>query len=222
MLKINNNIRRLLSPKDNRILQPDPAKLCRKKFARREELPCDIFESSKNAKKQPVLLAKITSHYDIGGFRQLGNMPKDYVKVTNEFIEEHIYTIPIGPNKGKIKITPAHLEEVQEMLPHYHIDKLWTGGKGSGTMAVQNVVSKSLTNPLTQGRVTLDACCIDGKTSPAGFYYKLGFRFKDKDMNNELATWIENGGKRENAPFLTGFMYLPKENIEHCLNYGCL
>ena len=82
MLKINNNIRRLLSPKDNRILQPDPAKLCRKKFARREELPCDIFESSKNAKKQPVPLAKITSHYDIGGFRQLGNMPKDYVKVT--------------------------------------------------------------------------------------------------------------------------------------------
>ena len=38
-------------------------------------------------------------------------------------------------------------------------------------------------------------------------------------MNKQLEEWIANGGKRENSPFLTGMMYLPAENIEHCLNY---
>lgn len=27
------------------------------------------------------------------------------------------------------------------------------------------------------------------------------------------------GGKREDAPWAVGVMYLPKENISHCLNY---
>ena len=210
----------LLTSRQQSILQTKPAK----PFIKDLSLDCDTVELSKVAKNKiaPNRNAMITSHYDKGGTMQFGYMPENYVKVTKEFIEEQSYKIRFGPNKGKTKISPAHWEEIQEMLPHYHIDILWTGGKGTGTTAVQNVVAESLRNPLTQGRVTLDACCMDGETSPAGFYYKLGFRFKDPNMNNELATWIENGGKRENAPFLTGFMYLPKENIEHCLNYGCL
>ena len=92
--------------------------------------------------------------------------------------------------------------------------------KGTGTTAVQTVVRKSINDAKTTGRVTLDACCIDGKTSPAGFYYKLGFRFKDPTLNQELETWIQKGGQKENAPQITGIMYLPKENINHCLNYG--
>ena len=98
---------------------------------------------------------------------------------------------------------------------------MWSGGKGSGTAAVQNVVEESLSNPLTKGRVMLDASSIDGKTHPAGFYYKLGFRYKQPAYNQELEAWLANGGKRENSPmFPSAVMYLPKENIEHCLNYG--
>lgn len=51
--------------------------------------------------------------------------------------------------------------------------------------------------------------------------YKLGFRYKQPAYNQELETWLANGGKRENSPmFPSADMYLPKENIEHCLNYG--
>ncbi|MCQ2755057.1 MAG: hypothetical protein MJ231_08465, partial [bacterium] len=124
------------------------------------------------------------------------------------------------PNKGIKRVIPAHYDEVQKMLPHYHIDKLWSSGKGTGTTAVQEVVSRSLSNPRTAGRVTLDASCIDGKTSPAGFYYKLGFRFKQPNLNKELEEWLSKGGRKENAPFITGTMYLPQENIEQCLKYG--
>ena len=164
--------------------------------------------------------AIMTSHFDTGGTTQFAPIPDNYVKKTSEFVDEYTYTAKFGPNKGQKITKPAHYEERKTMLPHYHIDKLWTTGKGSGTQSVQAIVSESLANAKTQGRVTLDACCIDGKTSPAGFYYKLGFRFNQPQLNEDMAKWLASGGKRENAPFLTGAMHLPAENIEHCLNYG--
>ena len=164
--------------------------------------------------------ANITYNYNEGGTVVFGYMPDYYIRKVTEFVPEQTVVARFGPNKGQTKTIPAHSECTQYLLPHYHIDKLWTGGKGTGTTAVQSVVRKSVHDPNTIGRVTLDACCIDGKTSPAGFYYKLGFRFKDPILNQELETWIQKGGQKENAPHITGIMYLPKENINHCLNYG--
>lgn len=170
-------------------------------------------------KNEAVKFAPITQHFEEGGSLVFGTLPDNYVAKSREFIKAHTITYKFGPYKGQTKTFPDSWEETQSILPHYHIDKLWSNGKGSGTNSVQSVVRKSVNDPKTAGRVTLDACCIDGKTSPAGFYYKLGFRFKDKKMNKQLEEWIANGGKRENSPFLTGMMYLPAENIEHCLNY---
>lgn len=170
-------------------------------------------------KNEAVKFAPITQHFEKGGSLVFGTLPDNYVAKSREFIKAHTVTYKFGPYKGQTKTFPDSWEETQSILPHYHIDKLWSNGKGSGTNSVQSVVRKSVNDPKTAGRVTLDACCIDGKTSPAGFYYKLGFRFKDQKMNKQLEEWIVNGGKRENSPFLTGMMYLPAENIEHCLNY---
>ncbi len=165
--------------------------------------------------------ARISSHIEESETLQFGCIPNDYVNIKKEFVPEHAIVVRFGPDKGKTKVIPAHWDEYKESLPYYHIDELWSGGKGSGTAAVQNVVEKSLSNPLTKGRVMLDASSIDGKTHPAGFYYKLGFRYKQPAYNQELEAWLANGGKRENSPmFPSAVMYLPKENIEHCLNYG--
>lgn len=118
-------------------------------------------------------------------------------------------------------ITPPHFYRKQLQLePHYYIDELWSQGKNTGTNAIKDVVMQSLDDPQTQGRVLLNACCIDGKTDPTGFYYKLGFRSTNPYTNNECAKWLAEGGKRENAPCMGGTMYLPRENIQHCLNYG--
>ena len=165
--------------------------------------------------------AKVLSHKDAGGTVVFGKYPAYYTK-----LYEHIF-IPYQPERiskfgGKkrlIKASEAHFEDTYVMLPHYHIDKLWSTGKGSGAAAIKNIVRKSLNDDSTGGRVTVDASCIDGKTSPAGFYYKLGFRFVQEDLNTICENWIKSGGKRENAPFATGMMYLPKENINECLNY---
>lgn len=60
---------------------------------------------------------------------------------------------------------------------------------------------------------------IDGKTSPAGFYYKLGFRFANDESNKVMQNWFKTSGRREDSPMETGMMFLPAENIKHCLNY---
>ena len=106
------------------------------------------------------------------------------------------------------------------LKPHYYIEELWSRGKGTGTKAIQDVVRKSLQDPETEGRVVLQASKIDKKTYPAGFYYKLGFRTDHNETNAILENWLKDGGKRENAPKIDTMMYLPKENIEQCLNYG--
>ena len=91
--------------------------------------------------------------------------------------------------------------------------------KGAGTKAVKALVERSLADKDTQGRVVVDVQIIDEKTSPAGFFYKLGFRFVDTQMNEVMENWVRQK-TLINAPKLTGMMYLPKENINRVLMYG--
>lgn len=104
--------------------------------------------------------------------------------------------------------------------PFYYIYKLWSMGKGSGTRGLQTAVMDSVRDKDTKGRIFLDAQNMTRKCSPAGFYFKLGFRFKEKGKNKIFQEWLNKGGKKKDAPQDTGLMFLPKENILHCLIYG--
>lgn len=115
----------------------------------------------------------------------------------------------------KIKNNP----NIYDGKPAYQIDVLLSTGQGTGTNSVQKVVKESLADNDTNGRVFLIAECIDGHSYPSGFYYKLGFRYRNDYYNNQLEKWLNNGGNRKFAPTMSGVMYLPEENIEHCLNY---
>ena len=119
------------------------------------------------------------------------------------------YTIKISENQRKIK-------------PHYYIIYLYADlpGNGYGSNAIKQVVKKSCKDKRTEGRVLLGAYPVDYRTFPAGFYYKMGFRFKDKESNDIMKKWLANGGTRENAPQVEGQMYLPKRNINLCLAYN--
>lgn len=173
-----------------------------------------------NKTRNPIY-AFMLSHKIKGG-TAFGYYPKNYLKlISREFVPaEPERTIKWGGKEMKLRARKAYYSEVFEFLPYYHVDKLISNGKGTGTRSIQEVVKKSLADIETQGRVKLEAACIDDKTAPGGFYYKLGFRFCDKTMNEKCAKWLEAGGKKEDAPFAIGEMFLPKENISHCLNYG--
>ena len=95
-----------------------------------------------------------------------------------------------------------------------NIEHLRSNRRGEGTKAIKNVVQKSLEDSQTQGRVTLAAVNIDlSRPHPFNFYYKLGFRASENFYNN-----MGKEGKTM-YPDAMIYMYLPKENIEHCLNY---
>ena len=125
--------------------------------------------------------------------------------------------------KGKIAtgLIPDYYIKKGNWSDHYYIDQLFGDNKGAGTRQVQKIVLQSLKDSQTRGRVLLEAASIDGyKTHPAGFYYKLGFRHTCEDFDLKLAKWLKEGGKKENAPWCYGNMYLPQENIMQCLTYG--
>ena len=90
---------------------------------------------------------------------------------------------------------------------------------GAGTKAVQALLERSLADKETEGRIVVYAEITDGQTSPAGFFYKLGFRFVDKTMNETMEKWVAKRIKSD-APNLSGMMYLPKENIKKLMMYN--
>lgn len=93
--------------------------------------------------------------------------------------------------------------------------------KGEGTKAVKALVEKAMTDKDTGGRIIIDLKIIDGQTSAAGFFYKLGFRFLETNKNEIMAEWSK-GEKNIISPKLTGVMYLPKEGIQRLLMYKML
>jgi hypothetical protein len=73
---------------------------------------------------------------------------------------------------------------------------------------------------LTEGRMVLDAQSVDGGlTTPDAFYYKLGLRKLNPKENELIKDYIERG---ETIPvdIFSDRMYLPKENLNHLLNYS--
>lgn len=93
--------------------------------------------------------------------------------------------------------------------------------KGEGRKAIKSLVEKSVADKDTEGRILVDVKIIDGQTSSAGFFYKLGFRFLDSSKNDMLKNW-EQGQASLISPRITGMMYLPKEAIKRLLMYKML
>lgn len=103
----------------------------------------------------------------------------------------------------------------------YKIDSITANQRyrGEGTKAVQSLLERSLADKDTQGRIVVYSEITDGQTSPAGFFYKLGFRFADKSMNDIMETWAIKKIKTD-APKLTGMMYLPKTAVNRLIMYN--
>lgn len=220
MVKVSKFINVLLSkiPKENQVAKQAKDVTSDAVSAEKKEIVLSGYETSNlgNFAKYAIM----QSHKDIGGTIAYA-YPNYYTKLVERvFVEAQPEreTFSFGKTR-KIPAKAAYWDETRILLPHYHIDKLWSTGKGSGQNSVKDIVRKSIKDQETRGRVTLDACCIDGKTCPGGFYYKLGFRFKDPYINKQFENWLKNGGNKEDAPFYTGDMFLPKENISKCLNY---
>lgn len=89
---------------------------------------------------------------------------------------------------------------------------------GLGTEAIKHLAEKAFFDPKAQGRIVTFSTPVCKESSPAIFFYKLGFRFMDPSGNKYIQECIEK--KTLDIPPQTGMMYLPKSNIHKLLRYG--
>ena len=166
------------------------------------------------------LIKKYASYYNVDSIMKTKPVTISLPKLMVDY-ETHISR----------RFHPVHIFKHRE--PDYYMDKpvtiideLFSFKKGDGTRIIKKIVRESLKNN-TEGRVALLASNVNYKKGhPMGFYYKLGFRSINEKYNQICEQWLKRGGKLDDRPieikvglFTTPEMYLPKENIEHCLKY---
>ena len=91
-------------------------------------------------------------------------------------------------------------------------------GCGLGTEAIKNLAEKAMFDQKADGRIVTFCAPVWKESSPAQFFYKLGFRFMDKEANKYIEDCIIK--KVPDLPPQIGMMYLPKANIHKLLRYG--
>jgi hypothetical protein len=90
--------------------------------------------------------------------------------------------------------------------------------RGLGTEAIKGLVEKAMFDPKAEGRIVTFSSPVWKESSPAQFFYKLGFRFMDPEANRNIEECIIK--KVPDTPPQIGMMYLPKHNLHKLLRYG--
>ena len=89
---------------------------------------------------------------------------------------------------------------------------------GLGTEAIKNLAEKAMFDSKADGRIVTFSAPMTKESSPALFFYKLGFRFTSPEANNYMEECIIK--KIPDIPAQVGMMYLPKCRLHKLLRYG--
>ena len=143
----------------------------------------------------------------------VGDIEDDYVDIIEE--KEDLPTsgfnfFQLTPEKKKTKF----------LKNTYVIDYIQSPKHrcGMGTAAIKSLAEKSMFDPRTEGRIVTFCTPVCKELSPAQFFYKIGFRFMDKEANEYIEDCIAK--KVPDIPPQIGMMYLPKANLHKLLRYG--
>ena len=89
---------------------------------------------------------------------------------------------------------------------------------GLGAEAVKALAEKAMFDPKAEGRIVTFSAPLIKESSPALFFYKLGFRFTSPQANEYMEECLRK--KVPDIPVQTGMMYLPKNRLHKLLHYG--
>ena len=158
-----------------------------------------------------------------------GEIDEEYVDIVEEEIkQEHnssggiLYDTGSGGNffAQPDLLTPKPKRKTKYLKNCYIIDYIQSPkpGCGMGTAAIKSLAEKAMFDNKADGRiVTFSAPLIKG-SSPALFFYKLGFRFTDPNANEVMEKCIID--KIPDIPAQIGMMYLPKIRLHKLVRYG--
>ncbi len=145
----------------------------------------------------------------------IGDIDDDYVDIVEDNLMEKIPQsefnfFQLQPEKR----TTAFLKNC------YIIDYIQspTPKCGLGTEAVKSLAEKAMFDPRAEGRIVTFSAPVWKESSPALFFYKLGFRFVEKGANEYMEECLIK--KVPDIPPQIGMMYLPKSNLHRLLRYG--
>ena len=89
---------------------------------------------------------------------------------------------------------------------------------GLGAEAIKALAEKAMFDPKAEGRIVTFSAPLIKESSPALFFYKLGFRFTSPQANEYMEECLRK--KVPDIPVQTGMMYLPKNRLHKLLHYG--
>ena len=146
-----------------------------------------------------------------------GEIEDDYVDIVEE---------KISPDSGANFFTapefvqPEIKRKIKYLKKCYIIDYIQSPKQrcGLGTEAVKNLAEKAMFDSKAEGRIVTFSAPIVKESSPALFFYKLGFRFTSPEANQYMEECILK--KIPDIPAQVGMMYLPKSRLHKLLRYG--
>ncbi len=141
-----------------------------------------------------------------------GEIDDDYVDIIEE---------PLGKDYGGNFFSAAPLTRKIKYLKNCYIIDYIQSPKarcGLGTEAIKNLAEKAMFDSKTEGRIVTFSAPLVKESSPALFFYKLGFRFISPEANQYMEECILK--KIPDIPAQVGMMYLPKSRLHKLLRYG--
>ena len=148
-----------------------------------------------------------------------GVIEDDYVDVVEETLNLERKPEEANFFKQQSFIIPVK-RKIQYLKNCYIIDYIQSPKPrcGLGAEAVKALAEKAMFDPKAEGRIVTFAAPLVKESSPALFFYKLGFRFTSPQANEYMEECLRK--KVPDIPVQTGMMYLPKNRLHKLLHYG--
>lgn len=146
-----------------------------------------------------------------------GEIDDDYVDIVEE--DDYSYSENMSQDFTFLNLMPKK-KKTKYLKDCYIIDYIQSPQAhcGLGTEALKGLAEKAMFDPKIQGRIVTYSAPVWQESSPALFFYKLGFRFMEPKANERMQECLI-----KNIPDLppqTGMMYLPKVQLHKLLHYG--
>ena len=148
-----------------------------------------------------------------------GVIEDDYVDVVEETLTLERKPEEVNFFKQQSFIIPVK-RKIQYLKNCYIIDYIQSPKPrcGLGAEAVKALAEKAMFDPKAEGRIVTFSAPLVKESSPALFFYKLGFRFTSPQANEYMEECLRK--KVPDIPVQTGMMYLPKNRLHKLLHYG--
>jgi hypothetical protein len=146
-----------------------------------------------------------------------GEIDDDYVDI----VEEEQQNDFADPNQSFTFVNLVPKKKKSKYLKDcYIIDYIQSPQTrcGLGTEAIKGLAEKAMFDPKIEGRIVTYSAPVWQESSPALFFYKLGFRFMEPSANERMRECLKTN--TPDLPAQTGMMYLPRTQLHKLLHYG--